>query len=179
MSNIQHSSATNEWYTPNKYTEAAHEVLGGIDFDPFSCEYANTNHVKATKYLSTGGFDISNWVGGNLWINPPGGKEKNKSRVQMAWDCLMSYRELGKLNHAIFLGFSLEHLSITQKPGQLSMCDFPIVIPNHRIRFFNEGGAISPTHGNVIVYVQGKERQTARFWKVFSRFGATMCPGPH
>jgi hypothetical protein len=63
MSNIQHSSATNEWYTPHKYTECAHKVLDGIEFDPFSCAYANTHHVRAIEYLSEGGFDIANWMG--------------------------------------------------------------------------------------------------------------------
>lgn len=176
MSNIQHSSASNEWYTPTQYTECAHEVLGGIDFDPFSCAYANLNHVRATEYLESGGFDVSNWTGGNIWVNPPGGKESNKSRVQMAWDCLMQYRYLGKLNHAIFLGFSLEHLSVTQKPGQLSLCNFPLVITDHRIRFFNESGSISPTHANVIVYIPGKTNESLKFWKMFSQFGATLSP---
>jgi hypothetical protein len=179
MSNIQHSSASNEWYTPSRYVEAAHSVLGWIEFDPFSCEYANTHHVRAIEYLNEGGFNIENWMGGNLWINPPGGKEKNRSRVQMAWDCLMQYRSLGKLNHAIFMGFSLEHLSITQKPGQLSMCNFPFVIPDHRIKFFNEGGSISPTHANVIVYVPGKFNETLKFWQVYSQFGAAMAPAVH
>jgi hypothetical protein len=179
MSNIQHSSASNEWYTPSRYVEAAHSVLGWIEFDPFSCEYANTHHVRAIHYLEEGGFDISNWTGGNLWINPPGGKDRNRSRAQIAWECLMAYRALGNLNHAIFLGFAISHLSITQKPGQLSMCNFPVIIPDQRIQFFNEGGSVSPTHANAIAYIPGKINETLKFLKVFSEFGAAMLPVVH
>ena len=36
------ASSTNEWYTPPVYIDAVRAVLGSIQFDPFSCEVANT-----------------------------------------------------------------------------------------------------------------------------------------
>ena len=50
--NIQHSSATNEHYTPVEITQLYAQLIGRqIDLDPFSCEKAN-QLVNAAVYYS-------------------------------------------------------------------------------------------------------------------------------
>ena len=48
---VTNNSGNNEWYTPQKYIEAARRVLGCIDLDPASCPYANQT-VKAEHFFS-------------------------------------------------------------------------------------------------------------------------------
>lgn len=48
---VAHNSGNNEWYTPEKFIEAARTVMGSIDTDPASCALANET-VKATCYYS-------------------------------------------------------------------------------------------------------------------------------
>lgn len=73
-----HSSASNEWYTPEKYIIAARDLMGSIDLDPASNEVAQI-WIKAKKYLTVtdNGFKQS-WLG-NVWLNPPYGAKNLKS----------------------------------------------------------------------------------------------------
>lgn len=93
----QHSSASNEHFTPKEYVEAARATLGGITLDPASCWEANET-VRAVRFFSkvsdqpdeysvrqsngdrvccdglsvpwtTPGFTAS-----RVFLNPPGGK---------------------------------------------------------------------------------------------------------
>jgi hypothetical protein len=45
------ASSTNEWYTPPVYIDAVRTALGSIQFDPFSCQVANTL-VQAGQYYT-------------------------------------------------------------------------------------------------------------------------------
>ena len=42
---------SNDWHTPTRYIEAARQVLGRIDLDPFSSEIANQT-VRADRFLT-------------------------------------------------------------------------------------------------------------------------------
>jgi phage N-6-adenine-methyltransferase len=59
-----------ERYTPAFYIEKAREVMGGIDLDPASSEYAQRT-VRAAQYytVADNGLDLS-WHG-RVWLNPP------------------------------------------------------------------------------------------------------------
>lgn len=48
---VTNNSKDDEWYTPAKYIEAAREVLGSIDLDPASNDFANET-VKASVYYT-------------------------------------------------------------------------------------------------------------------------------
>ena len=64
------NSHDDEWYTPAQYIESARKVMGSIDLDPASNDFANET-VKATTYFdeSMNGLD-QEWFG-NIWLNPP------------------------------------------------------------------------------------------------------------
>lgn len=67
---VAHNSTDNEWYTPAQYIEAAREVMGVIDLDPASNDFANET-VKAEKYYSEEDDGLAQEWFGNIWLNPP------------------------------------------------------------------------------------------------------------
>lgn len=91
---IQHSSQSNEWFTPAEYIESARLVMGSIDLDPASCAEANQT-VKAGRYFTEADDGLSRHWFGNVWLNPPYGglagpfseylvKEYEASRIKAA-----------------------------------------------------------------------------------------------
>ncbi len=167
----QHSSASNEWYTPAEYVEAARSVMGGIDLDPASCFEANQT-VRATVFLSLPGDGLSQSWWGSVFLNPPGGKVRNKSEAALWWAKLAREFDAGRVSQFVFVGFTLEILRTTQdieKYGDIMPLSqrFVRCFPRDRICF---GGKKSPTHANVIVY-GGPKR--IRFIETFTHFG--MC----
>jgi hypothetical protein len=60
----------NEWYTAKVYIEAARRVLGTIDIDPASCEFAQ-RRVKAAKFFTKEDDGLAQQWNGNVWLNPP------------------------------------------------------------------------------------------------------------
>jgi ParB family transcriptional regulator, chromosome partitioning protein len=178
MSNIQHSSRTDQWFTPTYLVEKARNVLGMIDLDPASCEQAN-NTVKATNYFDTDSDGLKSVWGTSpksIYLNPPGGKLGNKSLTRLFWEKLVDFRDQGLLEHAIFMGFSLEQLQTTQN-CKVAIGNFPICIPSKRVRFVSpEGTFNSPTHANVICYVPGLTNATSLFVEEFLDVGLHMFP---
>ena len=67
---VTNNSKDDEWYTPEQYIEAARLVMGSIDLDPASNEFAN-EVVRAETYFDeeTDGL-MQEWFG-NIWLNPP------------------------------------------------------------------------------------------------------------
>ncbi len=70
MTSWEHSSESNEHYTPEKIVELVRGLMGAIDLDPASSEVAN-RRVRATRFYSQGG-EIPFWRG-RVFLNPPGG----------------------------------------------------------------------------------------------------------
>lgn len=71
--NIRHSSESVEHFTPKWLVEIARYVLGGIDLDPASSEFAN-QVVKAPRIYTAedNGLLAPRWDG-RVFLNPPGG----------------------------------------------------------------------------------------------------------
>ena len=67
---VINNSGNNEWYTPTNFIESARYVMGTIDLDPASNEFANKT-VKATNYFSKENDGLKQDWYGNVWLNPP------------------------------------------------------------------------------------------------------------
>lgn len=67
---VTNNSKDDEWYTPAQYIEAARKVLGTIDLDPASNDFANET-VKATTYYTEETDGLAQEWFGNIWMNPP------------------------------------------------------------------------------------------------------------
>lgn len=172
MSNIFHSSASQEWGTPLWVMNMIRDVLGPIDFDPASDNFFNVN-VQAKTFYSEDSLE-KDWLPGTIYLNSPGGKVGNRSQTFLFWEKLMHHRLNGTMPHAIFMAFSVEALQSTQGKGVPSIGEFPLCVPAKRIRFEGHAGKNSPSHSNAIVYVPGTIDRTADFKDVFSQLGVIL-----
>ena len=195
MAIAQHSSASNEHYTPEHVVEAARQLMGGIDLDPASCAEANTT-VRAAEYYTKEDDGLSLVWNGRVFLNPPGGvmrlddhgfwrevvkKEGAKgagpgtSAAAIWWAHLLKEWSAKRVTEAVFLGFTLEVLRTTQQPPcALPVSDFPMCFPRSRLKFSGK----SPTHANVIVYLPPVPARVpvSTFEAAFSGIGAIVVP---
>lgn len=177
--NIQHSSRTDRWYTPFAILAKVRTVLGRIDLDPASDGRANLE-VRAERFIGQeeDGLKADWGHPRTIFLNPPGGKLRNRSLAALFWDRLMVQRTDAGFAHAIFLAFSLEQLQTTQD-SVMSVGDFPLVVPRRRMRFVRPSGEFgpSPSHSNMLVYVPGRIDQRREFFAEFSVLGSCINRG--
>ena len=162
-----------EWYTPPKYIEAAREVMGSIDFDPYSSEKANMI-VKATTFNDIELPDEFQWVG-NCWMNPPYSDYRGQGD-----DCVLEMtREFihGYVDQAVIL----VNQSILYQPGcQMALKNGCICIVDHRIKFINgftNEEQASPPQANAFIFLTPYGADEYRFAEIFSQFGAVLMRG--
>lgn len=67
---VVNNSKDDEWYTPKEYIEAARSVMGSIDLDPASNDFANKT-VKAKQFFTEDDNGLERDWFGNVWLNPP------------------------------------------------------------------------------------------------------------
>lgn len=199
MSNARHSSESSEHYTPPEVIDIARQAMGGIDLDPASCALANTL-VGAAEFFDIDDNGLECEWHGRVFLNPPGGKiDANGFRVVK--DCTVTgacglppmhehkepvtsasktwwfkmAREFieGRIDSAVFLGFSIEILQTTQvKPpdGLPTAADFACCFPSRRLSFLspNVEGQLVPkkgnTHASVLVLLGIPEEKHETFW---------------
>lgn len=112
---------------------------------------------------------------------PPGHKHQAvTSSAKAWWYKLASEWDLGRVEQAIFIGFSLEILQTTQADqidGLPTPLDFPICVPSQRIKYLSadEDGRLTPgedpTHASFFAYIGPN---VVAFRKVFAQFGKVV-----
>jgi hypothetical protein len=159
------SSASSEWYTPERYIEAVRRVLGGIDLDPASSEMANKT-VRAGAYFGRGNDGLAPDWWGRVFLNPPYGRTAGGDSLAAAF-CNKALEEhrAGRVSRCIILVNSLHSQS-----WQAPLYAFPICLVHHRIQFVSRDGEEnkSPTFQNMFVYL-GDGAQS--FAEVFGALG--------
>jgi len=142
---VQHSSESNEHYTPAEIVEAARVVLGEIDLDPASCPMAQ-DVVKASAWYGQGsefGEDgLAEPGAGRVFLNPPGGLVPEEYRglgttssAALWWAVWSNMWLVGEIDAMIFVGFTLEILRSTQGLDCPQPLHFPFCVPSSRIDF--------------------------------------------
>lgn len=178
--NVKHSYKSDSWMTPNHIIDKVRNVMGVIELDPATSVGAN-QRIRAKWFFTEedDALSLQTWcdIPLNIFINPPGGKRGNKSLPSLFWAKLMDHWDKGLVSQAIFLGFSMEQLSVSQNYHLHAMTDFVVCVPRKRIQFIDPNSnnrMRSPTHANVIVYVPGHVDRTELFEKEFSDLGRIM-----
>lgn len=186
--NPKHLCQSQERYTPSSIMEPARGVLGFIHLDPCSNAVANGS-VKADQWF-TKDDDALNIPWGRpshpktVWVNPPGGTLNGKSIPKLFWQKLLMEYHLGHIKHAMFLSFSIESLSVTQKGCWRAVLSYPTCILKDRVRFLDANGEPmrSPTHASAITYIpghpnqQGSQDNTHLFLDLFRDLGVITRP---
>ena len=159
---------SDSWYTPRKYIEAVTDVLGIIELDPYSSEYAN-NVINATVfYTLENPSDLKEWNYKTVWMNPPYSSGGIKQAVSKFVEEYQKYKF-----EAIVLTNNATETKWFQALTELSsaMC-----FTNHRISFETVDGKnkSNNTRGQVFFYFGSN---VSGFISSFSRFGLVLKGG--
>ena len=154
---VSNNSGDNEWYTPAEYIEAARSVMGSIDLDPASNDYANQT-IKATKYYTKETDGLSKEWGGNIWMNPP-----------YSTNLVGKFAE--KLSQSAFNQAIVLVNNATDTAWFKTMIEKAdaIVFTTGRVRFIKGDGAKgAPLQGQAFIYFGNNAE---RFMKIFKKYG--------
>lgn len=159
---VSNNSKDDEWYTPEKYIEAAREVMGTIDLDPASNEFANET-VKATTFYDEESNGLEQKWFGNIWLNPP-----------YSTSLIQAFAE--KLNNSEFeQGVVLvNNATETQWFKALIEKASAIVFSTGRIKYNKRDGEHgAPLQGQAFIYYGDN---IEKFSSVFGKFGWVAIP---
>jgi len=158
---VSYNSGNNEWYTPEQYILAAKEVMGEIDLDPASSEFAN--QVVGAKQIYTVDDDglAKEWAG-KVWLNPPYAGEL----VSLFCNKIAEHYNNGDVTEAIIL---VNNATETGWFGTLIEPASSVVFLKGRVRYYTvDGTKNTPLQGQAVVYM-GKSPD--KFLQCFSRLG--------
>lgn len=154
---VTNNSKDDEWYTPAKYIESAREVLGCIDLDPASNDFANKT-VKAYRYFTEESNGLEQEWSGNIWMNPP----YSTALLSQFADKLIS----SNFSQAIVLVNNATETAWFEKMISKASA---IVFHKGRIRFVKRDGEHgAPLQGQAFIYYGDN---VERFLEVFSKYG--------
>lgn len=163
------SSESVEWYTPDKYIDAARAVMGSIDLDPASSTKAN-EVVKAVKFFSAKENGLARKWCGNIWLNPPYGELDGVSQAGAWAEKLAEEVDASRVNAAILLLNNVADRGWFE-PVWLAAA---ICWTDHRIQFYTpDAHPRSPVMGSVFAYYGSA---TKKFVSEFSAFGHCAIP---
>ncbi len=172
--NALHLSKSAEHHTPLDIIESARTVMGGIDLDPASSIEFN-ERVKATKFYTKDDDGLTKDWKGRVFLNPPG--DKSGMLVKKFWRKLVRDYEEGRVDEAIWIGFSLEQLTSLQSVDVMHPLRYPTCVPRRRLKYCGD----SPTHGSYITYLPDVTRNAYGysvdlFMDEFHKYGIVTFP---
>lgn len=151
----------NEWYTPEQYVEVAREVLGRIDIDPASSDYAQET-VKAGTHFTIDEDGLAQEWNGTIWMNPP----YSQPHIQQFIEKLVAEVRGKRTTAAIALTHNYTDTEWFHIAARA--CD-AICFTRGRIKFFNpDGEEAAPTQGQAFFYFGD---DVDKFAEEFSVFG--------
>lgn len=154
----------NEWYTPEKYLEAARTVLGEFDLDPASSKIANAS-VKAKKIHTIEDDGLTKKWKGKIWLNPP----YSQPQIAQFTEKLVSEYLAGHVSEAIAL---THNYTDTRWFQHLARHCSAICFTKGRVGFLDPvGKKAAPTQGQAFFYL-GDNAQG--FQAVFSAVGLVL-----
>jgi phage N-6-adenine-methyltransferase len=165
---VSNNSGNNEWYTPEKYLNAARKAMGGIDTDPASSAFANKN-VKAKNYYTAETNGLEQKWSGRVWMNPPYAQPLVSEFIEAA----VTKFQASEFEEACIL---VNNATETQWFQKLLSAAEGACFLRGRIKFLDEKGepANSPLQGQVVVYL-GKRPKT--FAMAFHEEGTVLFHG--
>ena len=113
-----------------------------------------------------------------------------QSSQKQWWRKLVGEWGAGRVRSAVFVGFSLEILQVTQSgsdDGDLVALDFPICVPRARVPYYREDDGSSfrisergsPPHASVLVFLPDMKREDesmSAFRRAFGAIGRVVVP---
>ncbi|MDP2676060.1 MAG: DNA N-6-adenine-methyltransferase [bacterium] len=158
---VSYNSGENEWYTPDKYVEAARCVMGSIDIDPASSEIANQT-VKANKFYTIDDSGLEKEWLGNVFLNPPYASDLIKQFSSK----FVKEASLGNIKSGVVL---VNNATETIWFRDFINCSGAVVFTQGRVRFLDpQGNPGAPLQGQAIIYYG---HDVSRFLSEFSEFG--------
>lgn len=158
---VTNNSGCNEWYTPERYIDLAREVLGEIDLDPASCEFANET-VKAKIFYSEENDGLCKMWNGRVWMNPPYSSELVPKFTEKFVD---EYNDGNITEGIVLVNNATETAWFTNMVNAASAVCFP----RGRIRYQSQTReSLAPLQGQAFLYF-GENKE--KFLEVFSEIG--------
>lgn len=152
---VTNNSGENEWYTPPRIIEAARRVMGGIDTDPASSDFANKT-VKAKRYFTaeTNGL-MQKWAG-RVWMNPPYAQPLISEFIEAA----VTKFEADEFDEACVL---VNNATETQWFQRLLGPASAVCFVKGRIKYLDSTGtpANTPLQGQAVVYLGKRPKSFA------------------
>lgn len=189
-----------ELYTDPKITAMARLVMGGIELDPASCEFANSKFVQAERFYTKEDDGLNKiWKAKTVWMNHPFGKPEQPCKPNCNKKTCQPYDKEtnpkgrghhidkyipGNIDWHRKLLLEVEYGNVQQATGicfaelssdwgQIITKNAIICIPFNRISYFDKNGVRqgSAPKGSVIYYYGPNEE---RFKMIFSQIGTVM-----
>lgn len=156
-----------EWYTPARYIDMVHEVLGKIDFDPSSSIQANLT-VQAARYytVNLNALELPWPAVDTVYMNPP----YSRGLIEPFVERYINHYLADGFNQGIVL---INNTTDTKYYQALADSCGALCMVNHRIAFLTPDGTPvrNNTRGQTFFY---HGRQSTHFYRVFSEIGVCM-----
>lgn len=157
---VKEGYESDEWYTPERFVDAAREVMGGIDLDPASNAKAQET-IRARRFFTREDDGLAQAWSGRVWLNPP----YSQPLASQFADKLIAEIDRGKVSQAIMIqNASTDVAWFFDLARRCHVC-----LTRGRINFNRvDGGSAANRYGQVFFYHGDRVKE---FRRVFGAFG--------